>query len=131
MPVNPDRPRVAPPRSPCTCGSLRRASRRISQLYDAALAPVGLKMPQYAILTELDRAGPGSLSELAAALVMDRSTLGHNLRPLQRDGLLALRASRRDPRRRDVMLTRKGLADLRRSQPLWKRAESRFERVFG
>src|ERR1700694_5434080 len=78
----------------CTCGSLRKASRRISQLYDTALAPAGIKSTQYSILSEVERGGfaePVTMSELASAMVMDRSTLGHNLRPLQRDDLIVLR----------------------------------------
>src|SRR6202012_1544596 len=73
------------PHSACTCGSLRKASRRISQFYDAALAPVGIKSTQYSILSEVEHGsvdGPLSMCELATAMVMDRSTLGHNLRPL-------------------------------------------------
>ncbi|MEA3132625.1 MAG: hypothetical protein QOG17_471, partial [Gammaproteobacteria bacterium] len=73
-----------PPPGACTCGCLRKASRRISQLYDMALAPVGIKSTQYSILSEVARgsaSGPVTMCELAAAMVMDRSTLGHNLRP--------------------------------------------------
>src|ERR1700732_3669826 len=85
------------PRNACTCGSLRKASRRISQFYDTALAPIGIKSTQYSILSEVDRgsaAGPVSMCELATAMVMDRSTLGHNLKPLERDDLVVLRQAR-------------------------------------
>ncbi len=95
----------------CTCGSLRKASRRISQFYDAALAPVGIKSTQFSILAEVERGsidGPLSMCELATAMVMDRSTLGHNLRPLERDDLLSLRLTLTDRRKRHVTLTKKG-----------------------
>src|ERR1700680_2698019 len=85
------------PRSACTCGSLRKASRRISQFYDTALAPAGIKSTQYSILSEVERgsiAGPVTMCELASAMVMDRSTLGHNLKPLERDDLVVLRQAR-------------------------------------
>jgi DNA-binding MarR family transcriptional regulator len=121
-------------RTPCTCGSLRRASRRISQFYDLALAPVGLKSTQYSILFEIERGsahGPLTMYELAAAMVMDRSTLGHNLRPLARDKLLVLRLAQDDRRKRYVELTRKGSALLQRARLLWRHAESRFESIFG
>jgi len=121
-------------RSACTCGSLRKASRRISQLYDAALAPLGLKSTQYAILSEVARGARGggtAMSELAAAMVMDRSTLGHNLRPLERDGLIGLRLSGNDRRKRCVELTGEGKATLQRARRLWRQAEGRFEQVFG
>lgn len=122
------------PRSSCTCGSLRKASRRISQFYDTALAPVGIKSTQYSILAEVDRgsaAGPVTMCELATAMVMDRSTLGHNLRPLERDDLVVLRLSSDDRRKRHVELTKKGRSVLFRARRLWQQAEGRFEAIFG
>jgi DNA-binding MarR family transcriptional regulator len=113
---------------------LRKASRRISQFYDLALAPVGIKSTQYSILSEVERgnaAGPVTMCELAAAMVMDRSTLGHNLRPLERDELVVLRLSQDDRRKRHVELTRRGRALLQRARRLWRRAEGRFETIFG
>lgn len=121
-------------RSACTCGSLRKASRRISQFYDTALAPVGIKSTQYSILSELERSesvGGIGMSDLADAMVMDRSTLGHNLRPLQRDRLLQLRLSDDDGRKRLVVLTQKGKSTLHQARRLWRTAEGRFEKVFG
>ena len=122
------------PRNACTCGSLRKASRRISQFYDAALAPVGIKSTQFSILSEVDRGsleGPVTMCELATAMVMDRSTLGHNLRPLERDDLVALRLSSADRRKRYVELTKKGRSMLQKARRLWRHAEGRFERIFG
>jgi len=127
-------PAPPPPRAACTCGSLRKASRRISQFYDAALAPVGIKSTQFSILAEVERgsiAGPVTICELAATMVMDRSTLGHNLRPLERDDLVVLRHSRHDRRKRHVELTIKGKSLLPRARQLWRRAENRFEKIFG
>jgi DNA-binding MarR family transcriptional regulator len=118
----------------CTCGSLRKASRRVSQFYDTALAPIGLKSTQYSILAELERSGRNggiSMCDLADAMVMDRSTLGHNLRPLQRDNLLLLRLAVDDRRKRLVALTQKGKTTLQQAQRLWRTAEGRFEKVFG
>jgi DNA-binding MarR family transcriptional regulator len=122
------------PRNSCTCGSLRKASRRISQFYDATLAPVGIKSTQYSILCEVQRGsriGPVTMCELANAMVMDRSTLGHNLRPLERDHLVMLKLSADDRRKRHVELTKKGGDVLHRSRRLWRRAEGRFEEIFG
>src|SRR5580692_8664169 len=119
------------PRNACTCGSLRKASRRISQFYDAALAPVGIKSTQFSILSEVDRGsleGRVTMCELATAMVMDRSTLGHNLKPLERDDLVVLRLSDEDRRKRYVELTVKGRAILRRARRLWRHAEGRFEK---
>jgi DNA-binding MarR family transcriptional regulator len=122
------------PRNACTCGSLRKASRRISQFYDTALAPVGIKSTQFSILSEVDRGsleGPVTMCELATAMVMDRSTLGHNLKPLERDDLVTLRLSTDDRRKRYVELTKKGRLLLRKSRRLWQQAEGRFEHIFG
>jgi DNA-binding MarR family transcriptional regulator len=133
-PAKPKKSLAPVPRAACTCGSLRKASRRISQFYDTALAPAGLKSTQFSILSEVERgsiAGPVTMCELATAMVMDRSTLGHNLRPLERDDLVVLRQARHDRRKRYVELTAKGKSLLPRARQLWRRAEDRFERVFG
>ena len=122
------------PRNACTCGSLRKASRRISQFYDSALAPVGIKSTQFSILSEVDRGsleGRVTMCELATAMVMDRSTLGHNLKPLERDDLVVLRLSSDDRRKRHVELTKKGRSMLQRARRLWRNAEGRFEKIFG
>ena len=137
--ANIDRNAASPERADCTCGSLRKASRRISQFYDTALAPVGIKATQFSILSELERLsrrGPGSrgpltMCELAAAMVMDRSTLGHNLRPLERLKLIAVRSAADDRRKRHVRLTSKGEALLPRARRFWRQAEHRIEHVFG
>lgn len=117
----------------CCSTALRKATRRVTQLYDEALAPVGLRSTQYSILMELSRRGreAPTLQVLADALVMDRSALGHTLRPLERDGLLALQPGESDRRQRQVVLTRKGQALVARAQPLWQRAQDRFCEVFG
>jgi DNA-binding MarR family transcriptional regulator len=113
---------------------LRKASRRVSQLYDQALAPMGIKITQYAILSEVDRGrpeGPVTMRELATAMIMDRSTLGHNLKPLERDDLVTVRLAVDDRRKRYVELTRKGKSTLQRARRLWRHAEGRFEKIFG
>src|ERR1700722_6417984 len=123
----------AVPHNACTCGSLRKASRRISQFYDTALAPVGIKSTQFSILSEVDRgslAGPVSMCELATAMDMDRSTLGHNLRPLERDDLVVLRLSAEDRRKRYVELTKKGKLILQRGRRLWRLRGGGFQKIF-
>lgn len=118
--------------SPCCATALRKASRRLTQLYDDALEPSGLRSTQVAILFELNArsATPPTLAELARALVIDRSALGHNLRPLERDGLVALLEGE-DRRQRRVVLTSQGKARYRDALPLWQAAQERFLAVFG
>lgn len=116
----------------CCATALRKASRRLSQLYDDALAECGLRGTQLSILAELSaRDEAPSIAELAEALVTDRSTLGHNLRPLERDGLIAIVAGAQDRRRREVVLTVRGKAKARAALPLWERAQQRFLDTFG
>jgi DNA-binding MarR family transcriptional regulator len=112
---------------------MRKASRRLSQLYDDAIASSGLKTTQFAILSELHRRSkrPPTMAELADALVMDRSALGHNLRPLERDGFIALEESEADRRCRHVVATPAGQAKYREAKKLWQKAQDRFDHVFG
>jgi DNA-binding MarR family transcriptional regulator len=117
----------------CTATAIRKASRRLTQLYDDALEPCGLRSTQFAILTEVERRAkhPPTMRELADSLVIDRSALGHNLRPLERDGLIALEDSSEDRRRRHVVLTSEGRKKFRVAKRLWQGAQEHFERVFG
>ena len=119
--------------SPCIATAMRKASRRLSQLYDVALAPAGLRTTQYAMLSELERRStkPPTMHELADAMVMDRSALGHNLRPLERDGLIALEESNEDQRRRHVVVTTQGRAKHREATRLWQTAQGRFKEIYG
>ena len=118
-----------PPR-PCNCHALRQAVRRVTQLYDHALAPTGLRVTQFSLLAHLRDTGPITMKALAEMLVMDRATIGHNLRPLEAQGLIAL-AVGTDRRSRLVQLTEDGLARLRAARPYWKQAQTRFETAFG
>jgi DNA-binding MarR family transcriptional regulator len=117
----------------CFATAIRMASRRMTQLYDEALAPSGLKSTQFAILNEIAIRGlsPPTMGELAESLVTDRSALGHNLRPLERDGLIGFAESDSDRRRRLVVLTAKGRAKYAAAAPLWQRGQERFATVFG
>src|SRR5258708_13267750 len=67
----------------CNCGALRQAARRVTRLYDDALAPAGLGVNQFSILARLNLVGPTTIQDLARLLFTDRSTLGHLLRPLE------------------------------------------------
>jgi DNA-binding MarR family transcriptional regulator len=116
----------------CNATALRKASRRLTQLYDSALEPSGLRSTQFAILIELNNwsGSPPTLAELAAALVMERSALGHTLRPLEREGLVSLDPGE-DRRQRYVVLTAKGKTKCKECVRLWESAQRRFEEVFG
>jgi DNA-binding MarR family transcriptional regulator len=117
--------------SRCHCTGLRKASRRISQLYDAALAPCGLKTTQRAILAQIGRSEPATVGALAEALVMDPGGLAHTLKPLDRDGLVAIGVDPDDRRNRLIRLTPAGRAKLAESDALWEAAHRGFEAAFG
>jgi DNA-binding MarR family transcriptional regulator len=119
------------PAETCSCSALRQAARHVTKLYDEALASTGLGLNQYSILSKLNRFGPKSLQALATLLVMDRSTLGHLLRPLERRGLVTLGVSETDRRSRVIALTPAGTQLTKEARPLWANAERRFERGFG
>jgi DNA-binding MarR family transcriptional regulator len=115
----------------CNGTALRKATRRVSQLYDAVLASSGLRSTQRSILIHIARAGAPTMGELAAALVLDRSALAHNLKPLERDGLVAIETDPEDRRSRLVRLTPLGEGKLADSMGLWQAAQDRFEAAFG
>jgi len=119
-------------KSLCNCTALRKATRRVSQLYDSALEPCGLRTTQRSILMQIARSGnPPPLGELAEALVMDRGALTHTLKPLQRDRLIEIRIDPEDRRNRLVALTAAGRKKIEESTTLWKRAQAGFETAFG
>lgn len=124
-PMRPSRP------LDCNCLVVRQAARHVTQLYDRWLAPFGLKTSQFSILASLKRQGPLSINALAAALVMDPTTLGRNIRPLQRDGRVAIAVSRTDRRSRDLRLTAAGAKLLDRALEGWAGAQAEFERSVG
>src|SRR3954452_19267581 len=117
--------------SECNCLAIRQAARHVTQLYDHLFAPVGLRATQFAILSRLRRQGPMTINALAALLVMDRTTLGPTILPLQRAGLIEVVASPADRRRRELRLTDVGLAKHAAALECWSVAQQRFETVFG
>jgi DNA-binding MarR family transcriptional regulator len=119
--------------SECACMSVRRASRVLSRVYDEALKPVGVQASQLSVLVAVARFGePGAaLGELAGALVMDRTTLTRNLRPLEKGGFVRVARSPHDARSRIVLLTRAGERAIEAALPLWERAQQRVHKALG
>jgi DNA-binding MarR family transcriptional regulator len=115
----------------CNCAALRQAARRVTKLYDDALALTGLGVNQFSILSRLDRVGPSTIQDLARLLIMDRSTLGHLLRPLEKRSLVKLEVSERDRRSRVIALTQAGEGAVAKARPRWAAAQRRFENTFG
>ena len=115
----------------CNCLAIRQAARHVTQFYDQVLAPTGLRTTQFSILARLRRRGPMTINALAGELVMDRTTLGRNIQPLERDGLIEVMRGRADRRRHELNLTAAGLARYRAAAQCWTAAQARFAEVFG
>lgn len=107
----------------CACFNLRKASRTVTQLYDEILQPSGLLATQFTPLVAISIAGSTTITHLAEELVMDRTTLTRNLKPLERQGLIEI-ASGQDQRTRVVTLTTKGCEALALAIPLWEQAQA-------
>lgn len=121
----------------CTNTALRRAARRLGQLYDEALAPLDLKATQISLMAEIEhfsadgsKEGP-TLQDLAGRLAIQISALTHALRPLVRDGLVELRPDAEDGRTKHSVLTRLGRKRLGEAVVLWAEANNRVEDVLG
>ncbi|EJN17733.1 transcriptional regulator [Pseudomonas sp. GM78] len=121
----------------CTNTALRRAARRLGNLYDEALAPVSLKATQIAMLAQISRfpgadghAGP-TLQELAGRLAIQMSAISHAMKPLVRDSIVELQQDALDKRTKHCVLTPKGEQLLADALVLWTAANERVEKVLG
>ena len=106
----------------CTCAVLRRATRRLTQFYDDAMKPTGLKLTQYSVLSNLAQVENPSITDLAERLMMDRTTLTRNLGPLEKAGWIRVGRGG-DARSRAVMLTEEGRRTLEAARPVWRETE--------
>ena len=124
-------PDIQPKPEDCNCLAVRQAARHVTQFYDQFLAPAGLRTTQFSILAKLKRIGSMTINVLAKDLVMDRTTLGRNILPLQREGLIAVVEGTSDRRSKELHLTKAGAARLRGAVKGWAQAQAQFELVFG
>ena len=115
----------------CTCLAVRQAARHITQFYDQCLAPIGLRTTQFSILAALKRLGSTTINALADELVMDRTTLGRNILPLERDGLISITPGRDDRRSKELQVTSAGVERLRAARKHWSAAQTQFAAAFG
>jgi DNA-binding MarR family transcriptional regulator len=122
----------APPQAirGCTCFRLRRLTRRVTQHYDTHLARAGLRVTQFSLLGMLLCAEPLTLSEIAARMEMDRTTLTRNLGPLQNAGWLEV-VPGKDARSRAVQLTDAGRTAWDNAKPHWRQAQDQLNTALG
>jgi DNA-binding MarR family transcriptional regulator len=119
----------------CTCLRLRQTTRRLTQIYDAALAPAELTIGQFGVIAHLYglRDAPERLSvgAFAEAIGTDPTTLTRLLKPLERAGLVADGPRPADRRVRTLKITSRGVAKLRAAVPLWREAQATAKKIFG
>ena len=123
-------PRTIGQATRCACFSLRKAARAVTQRYDDALRPAGLRTTQFSLLALLRLAGPIPMTRLAEEAVMDRTTLARNLEVLRRDRLVRVLPGE-DARVREVEITRAGVTRLEQAFPLWQRAQRSMAGALG
>ena len=108
------------PAQGCVCFNIRKSARVITQLYEEALQPTGLRATQFTVLVATRVMGTATINSLAHSLVMDRTTLTRNLKPLEKQGFIRILLGKEDRREREVTLTRAGQDILLEALPLWK-----------
>ncbi len=108
------------PAQGCICFNIRKSARAITQLYEEALRPTGLRATQFTLLVATRVMGTATISGLAKGLVMDRTTLTRNMKPLEKQGFIRIVPGKEDRREREVTLTLAGQEILTTALPLWK-----------
>ena len=118
------------PKLPCMCANFRRTARALTQHYETALRPLGLRATQFTILQALSLAGEVPQGQLGEMLAMDSTSLTRTLAIMIREGWIAERHGK-DRRERRLRLSTDGETQLRRALPVWERVQSRLRRRFG
>lgn len=114
-------------RDACLCLHAQRAARTLSRLFDEAFQPLGLTSGQFSLLNALNRPKPPAIGPVAQLLAMDRTTLTAALKPLERDGLVAVTVDPDDRRSRLLHLTDKGQKVLAHAVPVWRELHAAIE----
>lgn len=114
----------------CFCNTVRKADRAIFRVYDEAMATCDITVMQFSILRTLLRDGDLPLSELADALVMDRTSLYRTIKPLQQSGAVLIRDAE-SGRSKIAVLTVLGKKQIKQAEPYWQAAQDRLTDLFG
>ena len=114
----------------CICTALRLAALSATERYDAHLAPSGLKVTMFRLLSLASKAEEPTITSLARILGLERSTVGRNLKVLERQGLIALKGGT-DERAKFIDVTPKGLTAIEAAQPLWQAAQNEMRQALG
>src|SRR5215813_2673619 len=109
----------------CACFNIRKTARAITNLYDIVLQPTNLRATHDILLMAIAMVGKPTISRLAEVMVMDRTTVARELKPLEDQGLVRITPGG-DRRTRQVQLTDAGFAKRREVVPLWQAAQSKI-----
>ena len=116
----------------CACRNLRMTTRVITQYYDKALQPAGIKSAQYSLLNDISGKEEGiSVNELAEHAMMDQTTVTRNIELLRRNGLVKVETEEKDSRKKRITVSIEGKAVLAAALPLWKEAQAELEQTIG
>jgi DNA-binding MarR family transcriptional regulator len=115
----------------CACRNLRMTSRVITQYFDKALQPVGLRATQFALLADISSRESSTVGELADALLMDQTTVTRNIEILRKSGLIDVRLGEDDSRKRCIKITELGTTILKDSIPSWEKTQQHIEEKIG
>ena len=114
----------------CVCGSVRKAARAVTKVYDDALRPAGIRITQLGILGVAVRIGPVTVTQLAEATMTDRTTLTRNLKVLEQKDFIRIEAGN-DQREREITVTSQGREALSIAYPIWKEVQSKVIKSLG
>lgn len=115
---------------PCMCANLRRASRVLTQLYEDALRPLGLRATQFTVLQALSLAGEVTQGLLGQILAMDSTTLTRTLSTMKRRGWIEQRRGQ-DLREWRIRLSQGGRDQLKRALPKWRSVQQHIHSQLG
>lgn len=113
----------------CAGANVRLAERRITHFLEQHMSDAGLSLAQFGLLTHIAAAHDDTITELAARLGLDQSTLSRNLRALEADGLVEIVTAESDLRRRAVWLTEAGARRLEAAMTSWRAAHGALSRL--
>ncbi len=114
----------------CCCFNLRKVTRAVTQYFDRHLEPADIRATQFTLLLTLTASSGKTLTEMAEGLVMDRTTLTRNLKPLEKSGLITTQKLT-DKRTKGYVLTEKGRAAIEKGVPLWNKAQLHITEQLG
>ena len=117
-------------RNDCLGVRVRLLNRTITRIYDSAVRPHGLTVPQLNLLSAIQGAGPARSSDVAAGLSMEISTLSRNARLMEREGWISVERAERGNGRL-LSLTDAGERKIAEAAPAWRRAQAEARALLG